>query len=350
MNDILVFITQHGIEIAVTGFSFAGAYFVYKKKNTPKSFSSSVENTGVTVIPENQNSEQSTPNEWSQLLKKTREKWFGLNQGEKVQREQLEEALLGADVGYKCSQELLENLDFSLSWSELQKTISLRMSTAFENTAPAQVWPQKKNKPHVILVVGVNGVGKTTSIAKLSRELKAQGHKVLLAAGDTFRAAASDQLAAWAEKLDIPCIKGGENSDSSAVLFDAIKAGEARGVDFVICDSAGRLHNNDQLMENLNKNKRVIEKALPGAPHDVVLVLDANTGQNMLNQGKKFLELGLTGLILTKIDGSAKGGAVYPLVHELKLPILRVGIGEGENDMLSFDASSFSQALIGIQS
>jgi len=355
MLELQALLFQYGIEIAISATALVGGYFALRKKKTedePKGFIESAENTA--TVESKYSDPESAPratssSKWNGILKKTRDRWFGLSAGEKVQREQLEEALLGADVGYKCSQELLESLDFSKDWSALQSELSTRMSDRFLESSPDQEWPRKASHPHVILIVGVNGVGKTTSIAKLSRELKLKGHSVLLAAGDTFRAAAAEQLATWAERLDIPCIKGGDNADSSAVLFDAIKAGQARGVDFVICDSAGRLHNNDQLMENLNKNKRVIDKALPGAPHDIVLVLDANTGQNMLNQGKKFLELGLTALILTKIDGSAKGGAVFPLVRELKLPVVRVGIGEGEEDMLSFDSSKFSKALVGLE-
>lgn len=358
MLELQALLLQYGVEIATSAIALVGGYFFLKnkKKTEPKGWTESAEITStveskVPLEELNSKGHKSTApaSKWNGILKKTRERWFGLNANEKVQREHLEEALLGADVGFKCSQDLLNSLDFSKDWSQLQSDISTRMSESFMAAAPMQSWPQKKNKPHVILVVGVNGVGKTTSIAKLARELKLQGHSVLLAAGDTFRAAAAEQLATWAERLEIPCIKGGENADSSSVLFDAIKAGIARNVDFVICDSAGRLHNNDQLMENLNKNKRVIEKALPSAPHDIVLVLDANTGQNMLNQGKKFLTLGLTALVLTKIDGSAKGGAVFPLVQELKLPVVRVGIGEGEEDMLPFDSSKFSRALVGLE-
>jgi fused signal recognition particle receptor len=349
---------QHLIEVLSTTLVLISTtgVFVYRRKkrhHEPKPFHSETgEDTNTETAEAHVHVEKpkTGADRWTSTLRKTREKWFGLSHGEKIQRAHLEEALLGADVGFKCSQELLTDLDFAKDWSELQRELSKRMSVKFESVSSGEIsksWPVKKGVPHVILVVGVNGVGKTTSIAKLARELKMRGNSVLLAAGDTFRAAAAEQLAAWAEKLDIPCIKGGENSDSSAVLFDAIKAGEARRVDFVICDSAGRLHNNDQLMENLNKNKRVIEKAKPSAPHDVVLVLDANTGQNMLNQGKKFLSLGLSALILTKIDGSAKGGAVLPLVQELQLPIVRLGVGEGEEDLLEFDPASFSGALVG---
>ena len=283
---------------------------------------------------------------WQRVLQKTRDRWFSFGSKEaRINRAQLEEALLGADVGFKASQTLLDKIDFSKKWGELQNDLAHEISSVFTNQ---ENWPQKKHSPHVILFVGVNGVGKTTSIAKVARELKNRGHSVLLAAGDTFRAAAADQLKAWAQRLDIPCVAGGDTADSSSVLFDAIKSGIAKNVDFVICDSAGRLHNNEQLMENLGKNKRVLEKALPGSPHDTILVLDANTGQNMLSQGKKFLELGLTGLILTKLDGSAKGGAVIPLIQDLKLPILKVGVGEGEEDMMSFDPKNFSESMLGI--
>lgn len=282
---------------------------------------------------------------WQRVLQKTQSKWFRFESKETIiRKEQLEEALLGADVGFKASHEFLNKLDFTKSWGEVQKDLSKLIASVFPMAA---TWPQRKTTPHVILFVGVNGVGKTTSIAKLAKELKSNGSSVLLAAGDTFRAAASDQLKAWAERIDVPCVAGGTGADSSSVIFDAVKSGISKNTDYVFCDSAGRLHNNDQLMENLVKNKRVLEKAMPGSPHDIVLVLDANTGQNMLNQGKKFLELGVTGLILTKLDGSAKGGAIIPLVQELKLPILKVGVGEGETDMMPFDPDSFSQSLVG---
>jgi fused signal recognition particle receptor len=269
----------------------------------------------------------------------------------------LEEAFLSTDLGVKNTQDLLAQID----WNEVkthnpdqQHSIALArarglLQSWISSSEAPEVWPVKAAEgPKVIWFVGVNGVGKTTSIAKLASELVGKGHKVLLAAGDTFRAAAASQLQSWAERLNIECIRGAEGADSSSVLFDAIQAGRARGVDFVLCDSAGRLHNQAQLMEALQKNKRVMEKALPGAPHEVLLVLDANTGQNMLSQARQFLQsVGVSGLVLTKLDGSARGGAVVAVSRELGLPIYRLGLGEKPKDFESFDPNAFLQAMLG---
>ena len=288
---------------------------------------------------------------WAAVMQKTRDKWFQFSSTEKnALKEKLEEALLGADVGYHSTQALLAKLDFTKEWSTLREDLSKEISLSFDNAFAGieeKNWPQKKETPHVILFIGVNGVGKTTSIAKIAKELKEKNHSVILAAGDTFRAAASDQLKQWGDRLGIPVIEGSAGADSSSVLFDAVKSGLAKKIDYILCDSAGRLHNNDQLMENLSKNIRVLEKALPGAPHDTILVLDANTGQNMIAQAKKFTQLGVTGLILSKLDGSAKGGAVIPLLSELKIPIIKIGVGESQDDMLNFDSKMFSSALLG---
>jgi fused signal recognition particle receptor len=196
------------------------------------------------------------------------------------------------------------------------------------------------------MVVGVNGVGKTTSIAKLAHHFQVQGRKVLLGAADTFRAAASEQLEIWAQRVGCDIVRQQQGSDPSAVAFDAVEAAAKRGVDLVIIDTAGRLHTKVNLMNEMKKIQRVINKRLPGAPHEVVLVLDATTGQNATSQAKLFHEaVPLTGLILTKLDGTAKGGVVVAIAAELKLPILFVGLGEGMDDLKPFDSHEFAEAI-----
>ena len=298
---------------------------------------------------------------WWSALTKTRARFLGM--GSKSKEEllsTLEEACIVSDLGVQNTQELLatlpwtniaasentqERLEISQNW--LSQTIYgwLRNS----QTNATATWPVlQSNEPTVIWFVGVNGVGKTTSIAKLAQELKDRGHSVILAAGDTFRAAASEQLGIWAERLQIECVRGPEGGDSSAVLFDAIEAAKARKIEFVLCDSAGRLHNQNQLMEALTKNKRVMAKALPSAPHETLLVLDAHTGQNMLNQAEQFTSsVQVTGLILTKVDGTSRGGAVVAVAKKLGLPIRRLGLGETAKDFVSFDAKAFSESLFG---
>ena len=200
--------------------------------------------------------------------------------------------------------------------------------------------------PSVVLVIGVNGVGKTTSIGKMASFYKSQGKKVMLAAADTFRAAAIDQLDAWAKKSGCDIIKNQENSDPASVVFDACRAAKARNTDVLICDTAGRLHNKANLMAELNKIGRVIEKELPEARKEILIVLDASTGQNAVSQAKLFSEVAdITGIVLTKLDGTAKGGIVYAIANELKLPVKYVGVGEGADDLIPFDAKTFTEAL-----
>lgn len=201
-------------------------------------------------------------------------------------------------------------------------------------------------KPSVILMVGVNGVGKTTTIGKLAAKFKAEGKKVMLCAGDTFRAAAAEQLTIWADRSGVDIVKHGEGSDPSAVIFDGVSAAKARGTDIVIIDTAGRLHNKANLMSELSKMRRVIDRELPDADVETLMVLDATTGQNGLIQAKQFAETaGLTGIVLTKLDGTAKGGIVFAIANELKLPVKFVGVGEGIDDLLPFDPKSFAEAL-----
>lgn len=201
-------------------------------------------------------------------------------------------------------------------------------------------------KPSVILVVGVNGVGKTTTIGKLASRLKKEGKSVILGAADTFRAAAIEQLEVWAERADVPIIKHAEGADPAAVVYDTISAAKARHADVVICDTAGRLHNKKNLMDELSKISRIIDKGLPGCSKEVLLVLDATTGQNAVNQAREFKEAaGLTGIVLTKLDGTAKGGVVLAIHRDLGLPVKFIGVGEQVDDLQPFDAEDFARAL-----
>jgi len=297
-------------------------------------------------------------NAWWSALEKTRSRFaLGFDKDISGMKEDLEEACLVTDMGIANTSELLGALDWqriadapvtdrpAAAKSQMASTVKSWLETS-ENHASE--WPQKSASPTVIWFVGTNGVGKTTTIAKLAKELKDRGHSVMLAAGDTFRAAASEQLETWADRLEIPCVRGTEGADSSAVLFDAIESAKAKNIDFVLCDSAGRLHNNTQLMDNLAKNKRVMAKALEGAPHQSVLVLDANTGQNMLSQARTYTkDIGIDALILTKVDGTARGGALIAVVRETGIPLRRLGLGEKPEDFKSFEAQSFAESLFG---
>jgi fused signal recognition particle receptor len=202
------------------------------------------------------------------------------------------------------------------------------------------------HKPYIILVIGVNGSGKTTTIGKLASNWKAEGKKVMLAAGDTFRAAAIEQLQAWAERIDVPIIQQKSGADPSAVAYDAVEAGKARDMDIVIIDTAGRLQTNHNLMEELKKIKRVIGKIMPGAPHETLLVLDSSIGQNSVSQAKLFNEaLSVDGLVMTKLDGTGKGGVLLNITQELQLPVRFIGVGEKAEDLQPFAAKEFVQAL-----
>lgn len=268
--------------------------------------------------------------------------------------EELEEILIGADVGVATTLELVENLRAQVKETkstEAEQVMEILKKLLLEllgrDTIPIQLAPEK---PTVILVLGVNGVGKTTTIGKLAAGFHAQGKKVLLAAGDTFRAAAIEQLEIWASRSNSEIIKHQQGADPSAVLFDGVNAAIARGSDVLLCDTAGRLHNKTNLMEELKKVRRVIEKALPGAPHEILLVLDATTGQNALAQAKVFNEVApLTGVVLTKLDGTAKGGIVIAIARELKVPVKYVGVGEGIDDLQPFDPATYLEGLLTLE-
>lgn len=265
--------------------------------------------------------------------------------------EELEEALIGADLGAQTSMDIIERLTKRVKRERVSNPADVKDILADEISSILKSGAQENDEvktPAVILVIGVNGVGKTTTIGKLASIYKAQGKKVLLAAADTFRAAAIDQLKVWGERTGIDVISHEENSDPAAVVFDAVNAAKNRGVDILICDTAGRLHNKKNLMEELKKIAKVIEREHPEAAREVFLVLDATTGQNAMQQAKLFSEsAGITGIILTKLDGTAKGGIIVAIKNELNIPVRYVGVGEGVEDLQEFNADEFSKALFG---
>ena len=262
----------------------------------------------------------------------------------------LEEMLILADVGMETSGEAVKELrqrmiEDKIAGQEPVKAC-LREILA-EKLSVGDPALNLSTKPSVVLVVGVNGVGKTTSIGKMAKALREQGKRVLLCAGDTFRAAAADQLEIWANRSRCEIVRQKEGADPGAVLFDALQAAKARGVDVVICDTAGRLHNKANLMAELAKLRKIIDRELPEAALEILLVLDATTGQNGLIQAKQFQEIsGCTGIVLTKLDGTAKGGIVIAIAQELQVPVKLVGLGEGINDMQPFNAQEYVEALI----
>jgi fused signal recognition particle receptor len=263
--------------------------------------------------------------------------------------EELEAVLIQADVGVRVAQELLDRLRERVRREGITQAKDLRALLKAELRALLKDPPPLnlgRDPLEAVLVVGVNGSGKTTTVAKLAHRFRQQGRRVLLAAADTFRAAAGEQLEIWAERAGVPCIGGQPGADPGAVLFDALQAARARDYDLVLADTAGRLHTKYNLMQELQKVRRVAAKAVPGAPHEVWLVLDATTGQNALPQAREFHQaVGLTGLILTKLDGTAKGGAVFAVARELGLPVRFIGVGEGLEDLLPFDADAFVEGL-----
>jgi fused signal recognition particle receptor len=264
--------------------------------------------------------------------------------------EELEYILITADIGVKTATEILESIrqrvDRKLvgDATEIKGLIREHLLEVLE--ASDRPMPRVAEPPAVVMVVGVNGSGKTTTIGKLAQRFKTEGHSVLLCAADTFRAAAIDQLQVWGERTSTEVIRQNPGADPSAVLFDALKAAQARKVDYVVVDTAGRLHNKANLMSELEKMRRTAAKVIPAAPHEVLLVLDATTGQNGLEQARKFTETsGVTGIVLTKLDGTAKGGIVVAIARELNLPIRYIGIGEKVDDLLPFDPEQFVASL-----
>ena len=265
--------------------------------------------------------------------------------------EEIETQLLMADVGIEATGQIIKDLTDRLARKQLADSESLL--SALRDDLAATLEPSNipltiptSDSPFVILVVGVNGVGKTTTIGKLAKQLQANGRSVMLAAGDTFRAAAVEQLQVWGERNDIPVVAQHTGADAASVIFDALQSAQAKGIDVLIADTAGRLHNKDNLMEELAKIKRVLGKLDVAAPHEVLIVLDATTGQNALAQTEQFNKIiGLTGVALTKLDGTAKGGIIFSIANKTQLPIRFIGVGEGIDDLRPFVAKDFIEAL-----
>ena len=287
------------------------------------------------------------------FFKQLKEAWLASVTFDKLDDEfydQLEEALILADMGVESATDAV---------AKLRKKVKERLLTRADEVKDAlrAILAEKlevgdaalnlSTTPSIVLFIGVNGVGKTTSIGKLAAQLKAEGKKVLLCAGDTFRAAAADQLEIWADRAGVDIIRQNEGADPGSVLFDALQAAKARGVDVVLCDTAGRLHNKQNLMNELAKLRKIIARECPDSVCETLLVLDATTGQNGLIQARQFKETaGLTGIILTKLDGTAKGGIVVAIAQELQVPVKFVGVGEGIGDLRPFDAREFTRELL----
>lgn len=280
--------------------------------------------------------------------------FFGLFKGKQIDEElfeELEEQLLIADVGMNTTVKIIENLTEKASRNDLKDGEALygllkeEMADILSQVEQPLVVDTTKT-PYVILMVGVNGVGKTTTIGKLAKQFQSEGKKVMLAAGDTFRAAAVEQLQVWGQRNDVPVIAQHTGADSASVIYDAIEAAKARGVDVVIADTAGRLQNKSNLMEELRKIVRVMKKIDDSAPHEIMLTLDAGTGQNAISQAKLFSEVApVTGITLTKLDGTAKGGVIFSIADQFQIPIRYIGVGEGIDDLRPFESKDFIEAL-----
>ncbi len=286
------------------------------------------------------------------IFSKLKQAWFGDVNWEKLDDEffdNLEESLILADVGVNIATEAvnsLRNAVFSYDMKDPEQVKAELRKILLQKLSVGDAALDTAKSPTVILVIGVNGVGKTTSIGKLASRLKGEGKKVLLCAGDTFRAAAADQLEIWADRAGVPIVRQHEGADPGAVLFDALQAAKARNIDVVLCDTAGRLHNKQNLMNELAKLRKIIDRELPEAGRETLLVLDATTGQNGLIQARSFKETaGLTGIVLTKLDGTAKGGIVIAIARELGVPVKFVGVGEGIDDLKPFDPEEFVNDL-----
>ncbi len=271
--------------------------------------------------------------------------------------DQLEEALIGADVGVDTTLALIEKIqervkkDKYVSTSELNQILHDEIASLLVEAPSAKLGftAPVNTKPYVTLVVGVNGVGKTTTIGKLAHQYKQAGNQVILGAADTFRAAAVDQLTIWSDRVGVSIVKQNMGSDPSAVAFDTVQSAIAKNADIVLIDTAGRLHNKTHLMDELNKIKRVIQKQIPDAPHEVLLVLDGSTGQNALEQAKQFMAVtNVTALAITKLDGTAKGGVVLAIAHQCKIPVKYIGVGERIEDLLIFDKDEFVDSLFSL--
>jgi fused signal recognition particle receptor len=263
--------------------------------------------------------------------------------------EEIEEILITADIGVETSFEIIDRLKAKVREEKIKDPANLRQCIKeviidMLGSEKGSIMPEKT--PEVILVIGVNGVGKTTSIGKISAQLKASGYKVLLAAADTFRAAAIDQLEIWSSRAGVDIVKHQEGSDPAAVVFDSIQAAKARKADVLICDTAGRLHNKKNLMDELGKINRVVDREFPEAARKTLLVLDSTTGQNAVEQARQFMEVcRIDGIVLTKLDGTSKGGIIISIKHQLGIPVSLIGVGEGIDDLQEFDPAAFAEAL-----
>jgi len=319
-------------------------------------------NSKTPKTPENQDAENEPAGLFTRLkqgLSKTRRSFGGAIADMVVGKkaiddellEEIETQLLVADVGIEATTQIIKDLTERLARKQLADSEALL--TALRDDLAAMLEPSNipleipaSDSPFVILVVGVNGVGKTTTIGKLAKQLQSNGRSVMLAAGDTFRAAAVEQLQVWGERNEIPVVAQHTGADAASVIFDALQSAQARGIDVLIADTAGRLHNKDNLMEELSKIKRVLGKLDESAPHEVLIVLDATTGQNALAQTEQFNSIiGLTGVALTKLDGTAKGGIIFSIANKTQLPIRFIGVGEGIDDLRPFVAKDFIEAL-----
>ncbi|MDF2819980.1 MAG: ftsY [Clostridiales bacterium] len=267
--------------------------------------------------------------------------------------EELEETLIMADLGVKTTTSIIENLKIKVKENKIKEPMECKQLLIDEIKAQMKVEStayEFENKTSIVLVIGVNGVGKTTTIGKLASQLKQQRKKVILAAADTFRAAAIDQLTEWANRANVEIIAQQENSDPAAVVYDAVAAAKARKADVLICDTAGRLHNKKNLMEELRKIDRVITREFPDAYRETLIVLDSTTGQNALQQAKQFKEIAdISGIVLTKLDGTAKGGIAIAIQAELGIPVKYIGVGEGIDDLQKFDSDDFVNALFEVK-
>ena len=263
--------------------------------------------------------------------------------------EELEEALIMADLGMNTSLAICDMLRKKVKEEKITDPNEVKdaLRSVMADILRDSEGIKMSTKPSIIVMIGVNGAGKTTTIGKMSLRYKNEGKKVILGAADTFRAAAIEQLGVWADRADVEMIRQNEGSDPAAVVFDTISAAKSRGSDLIICDTAGRLHNKKNLMDELNKISRIIDRELPDADRETLLVLDATTGQNALNQAREFsAAAGITGIVLTKLDGTAKGGVVLAIKQELGIPVKMVGVGEGIDDLLPFDADEFVAGII----
>jgi len=291
------------------------------------------------------------------LLNKIGKSIAGKDKVDAATLDDLEDALITSDVGVKTTIEIIDRLearvarDKFVTQNELQQIMREEITALLKENRPdqpAEFDADFAHKPHVIMIVGVNGVGKTTTIGKLAHLYKQAGKDVMLGAADTFRAAAVNQLKIWSERADVPIIQQGQNADPAAVAYDTVASAKAKGADVVLVDTAGRLHNKKSLMEELAKIKRVMGKVVDGAPHEILLVLDASTGQNAMQQANAFTDVvDVTGLVLTKLDGTAKGGIVIGVSNELDIPVKYIGVGEQIEDLQVFERETFVKALFG---